>query len=638
MTTPYRNPLPLVLCLALVLAITCCKDPEGDDDTSGYGDGDGAVHAAFEATPTSLYPLDSVHFDAGTSTDPFGVDAYYSDCAIAEFHWDFGDGQIEVSELYQLDHTYEDVGEYEVMLTVVTDGGSEDTIAGSIEVLYPIPIVVQVDVSVDGAAIIGEWIRILGEEFRTENLPEVIFGGGPSALQVRFMDSTEIHVRVPPTSPSGLQPIVIDFPQDDGGDTSVDIWVKRYAVSTDAFHDTVNFISFGDGVEYQLELQDLTIEDATLVKITGDGATAVVGDGRWDINLTPTLTFIDLTADFSPVVTNTTTDIGIGPLFDIATAVDIALVADAAGLNVVDLTDPYHPINVGRTNYPLADLAATDVELTPDGALAVVLGTFDDSIRFYDVDFNGATLISHVVDGASGIQDVQISDDGQFAYVLSGGGEGAIPPDLNLGNTCVTVVDLAIDPPGNFLGDGTCVEITSHAPIPFDIAMAPDGTAYITSFDENFAIVSSAFNGIIANPLDINAWADLLDALTSLSFGGVVLVDNIWAGQAVIGESWFLPYGFQTGIDVRYDEALYVSTGIYLEFVYDLEDILDPYAAITMTNGVAVANLDTGEVDEVTLQSDALLYYESFQIAYDYQPLLGLIMPPYSFGDVAIQP
>ncbi len=638
MTSDYRTSFLLVVGLALAVAMMSCKDPVGDDDTSGYGDGDGAVHAAFVANPTTLYPLESVHFDAGSSTDPYGIEAYYHDCAIAEFHWDFGDGQTEISELYQLDHIYEEVGQYEVTLTVVTAGGSEDTIAGSVEVLYPLPIVVQVDVSVDGAAIIGEWIRILGEEFREENLPEVIFGGGPSASQVRFIDATEIHLRVPPTSPSGLQPIVIDFPQDDGGDTSVDIWVKRYSVSTDAFHDTVNFISFGDGTDYQVELQDLTVEDATLVKITGDGATAVVGDGRWDINLTPTLTFIDLTADFSPVVTSTTTDIGIGPLFDIATAVDIALVADAAGLNVVDLTDPYHPVNVGRTNYPLEDLAATDVELTPDGTLAVVLGTFDSSIRFYDVDFNGATLVSHVVDGASGIQDVQISDDGQFAYVLSGGGEGAIPPDLNLGNTCVTVVDLAIDPPGNFLGDGTCVEITSHAPVPFDIAMAPDGTAYITSFDENFAIVSSAFAGIIADPLDINAWADLLDALTSLSFGGVVEADNIWAGQAVIGTSWFLPYGFQTGIDVRYDEALYVSNGIYLEFVYDLEDILDPYAAITMTNGVAVANLDTGEVEEVTLQADPLLYYESFQLDYDYEPLLALILPPYSFGDVAIQP
>ncbi len=636
MSSRATSALPWGLLAALALCLGCPDEQDDDDDTYGEG-GDGELHAAFEANPDSIHVTESIHFDAGGSVDGAGIEAYYSDCAITEFQWDFGDGHIATTELYFVDHTYDAVGDYTVSLTVLTEAGDQDSIDHPVTVLHPLPIVTDVDVSVDGAAVIGEWIRILGENFRAENVPTVIFGGGPEALQIQFVDDTEIRVRVPPRAPSGTQGIDIDFPEDDGGDTSEIIWIKRYAIATDAFHDEVRLLSFGDGTEYQLEPQSLAVEDATLVKVTGDGATAIIGDGRWDINLSPTLVFVDLTADFFPAVTNVTTGIGVGPLFDIATAIDIAVVADAVGLNVIDLTDPYNPIDLGRENYPFEDLAATDVELTPDGELAVVLGTFDDSVRFYEVGFSGATLLPHELTAGGGIQDVQISDDGQFAYVLSGGGEGAIPPDLDLGNTCVTIVDLAMTPPEVF-GDQDCVEITEHAPIPFDLTIARDGTTYLSSFDQNFAIVSTAFGDILDDPLDINAWIDLIEAFGDLSFGGVVQIDNLFAGQPVIGDSWYLPYGFQTGLEVRFDEQVYIASGIYLDFVADTENPLDIFAAITMTNGIVVSNLVNGQVDDVITAMDPLLYYEDLQIDYDYQPLLNLVLPPYSFGDVAIQP
>lgn len=635
----WRRCSPLVgaLCTALAMCVGC-PDENDDDSDPGYGEGDGELHAAFEASPPQVYVAETIHFDAGTSVDAYGIESYYSDCEIVEFRWDFGDGDVQTTDLYFVDHPYDTVGTFTVSLTTVTEAGGQDSVSGEVSVLHPLPVVHEVDVSVDGAAIIGEWIRVIGENFRVENTPSFVFGGGPAAIQTQFVDDTEIQVRVPPKSPSGTQGLDIDFPEDDGGDTTELIWIKRYAVATDAFHDWVSFLSFGDGTEYLLENQGLNVEDATLVKITGDGATAIIGDGRWDINLTPTLVFVDLTSDFFPVITNITTDIGVGPLFDIATAIDIAVVADAIGLNVIDLTDPYDPLDLGREDYPFEDMAATDVELTPDGELAVVLGTFDDSVRFYEVGFSGATLLPYELPAGAGIQDLQITEDGQFAYILSGGGEGAIPPDLDLGNTCVTIIDLAVQPPLNFLGDDQCVAITEHAPIPFDLTIARDGTTYISSFDQNFAIVSQAFGDIIGDPLDINAWIDLIDALGGLSFGGVVAVDNLFAGNPLVGDSWFLPYGFQTGLQVRFDEQLYVSTGIYLDFVASTENPLDIFAAITMTNGMVVANLINGQVDDVITGMDPLLYYENLQLDYDYQPLLNLVLPPYSFGDVAIQP
>ena len=641
-----RSPLtwlPMLLCSLCLLSLGCADEATDDDDYDGYGEDDddavdGEVSAAFTAAPTSLFVEETVAFDAGASTDEKDVAAYYSDCDLVEFTWDFGDGNTESSTIYFVDHTYTEVGTFNVTLTVTNAVGEQATTTEVVEVMYPLPEVISVDVSVDGMAVIGEWIGVDGAEFREENTPTFTFAGNAVATQVQFVNSETLRVRVPPRANSGQQDLDIDFPEDDGGDTQVPIWVKRYAVTTDAFHDRVSFISFGDHPDFMLEGQTLTVEDATIVKITGDGATAIVGDGRWDINLTPTLTFIDLTADFSPVVTSVTTDIGLGPLFDIATAVDIALVADAAGLNVVDLTDPYNPYSVGLTFYPIEDLAATDVELTPDGTLAAVLGTFDDTVRFYDISFNGATLLGDVVQAAGGIQDVQITDDGQYAYVLSGGGEGAIPPDLDLGNTCITVVDLAVTPLANAHGAGTCVTVDEHAPIPWDLSIAPDYSTYIASFDENFSNVATAFNGIISDPLNIGMWEDLLDALANLSFGGVVEIEGFDTGTPVLGASWFLPFGMQTAVDVRYDERFYVAAGIYLDFEYDLENILDPFAAITMANGVAVVNIETGEVTDINIDSDPLLYYDNFQLDYDYMPLLTLLLPPYSFGDVAIQP
>jgi hypothetical protein len=193
-------------------------------------------------------------------------------------------------------------------------------------------------------------------------------------------------------------------------------------------------------------------------------------------------------------------------------------------------------------------------------------------------------------------------------------------------------------PLANVHGDGVCVSVDEHAPIPWDMSIAPDYSTYIASFDQNFSNVATAFNGIIADPLNIGAWEDLLDALASLSFGGVVEVEGFDNGTPVLGSSWFLPFGMQTAVDVRYDERVYVSAGIYLDFEYDLENILDPFAAITMANGVAVVNLETDEVTDINLDSDPLLYYDNFQLDYDYMPLLTLLLPPYSFGDVAIQP
>ncbi|MCP4410775.1 MAG: PKD domain-containing protein [Gammaproteobacteria bacterium] len=73
--------------------------------------------AAFTASPTSGSAPLFVAFDASSSSDPDGV--------ISIFKWDFGDGQSAFGQTFT--HTYSNIGDYPVRLTVTdNDGGMDD--------------------------------------------------------------------------------------------------------------------------------------------------------------------------------------------------------------------------------------------------------------------------------------------------------------------------------------------------------------------------------------------------------------------------------------------------------------------------------------------------------------------------------
>ncbi len=622
---------------SLVLSLLMLSPGCGD---RGPGSGSsGLVEAALVAAPTEVVLGEIVRLDAGGSVDAAGIEARFSDSAFDEFYFEFGDGTGADGGQYYSDHVFTAVGSYTASVRVVA-GADEATAEVTVEVKAPPPVIVEVNVSDDEVAVIGEWISLFGRSFRQDNLPEVHFGE-VAAERVEFGSSYEILVQVPPITDSGWNDLLVDFPNEDEGDEVLSVWVARYALATDAWRGAVYVVEFGHGEQYWPRSQSIEVENAAVVRIAADGAFALVGDARYQATLSPSVTVVDLTADWQPVVVAELSGLGIGPLFDIAIASDQqrAVVSDATGFVVLDLSDPTAPTQLGdRKVYAFANMAPTALALSPDGNRLAVLSTFAERVRFYSITPTGAIYETWSVDVGPGTQDLSVADDGTLV-ILGGGGEGAIPPDFSLDNSSLTMVDMEATPPINLHGDGTFLDLGNSAPVPIDLAVGRSGSAYVSTLDSNFSDILDAFGGISSSPGSVSSWWDLVESLTSQGFGSVLPVGGLYSGQLVVDDGLFSAFGFQAGIDVRPDEHLYVSTVIGLGWTLEVltGDHL-AYLSLDLDYGVGVGNLLTGEVEVFPMFSEPIVSYIDLQLNYDLGPLTALLLPPYAFGDVAIQP
>ena len=626
---------PLFL-LALLLVLPACRD------TGANGvrpDEDAELSAALTADAVVVTLGTSIRFDAGDSTDADGVAARFSDTALDGFSWDFGDGDVVPTDLFYVDHLYEDAGTFTATVTV-NQGGVADSATLDVEVRFPPPTLLGPDAGADDAAVIGEWITLEGRGFREDNLPDVSFEG-VDAPNVVLLSEFEIAVQVPPTTPSGNGDLVVDFPYEDEADGVFTVWVTRYGLATDAWRGRVNIVEFGLGDEAAPLSQSIELDEAAVVAMGGDGSFALVGDARYAANLAPTVAVVDMTADFQPVVVAELEDIGVGPLHGIAIAKDvpIAVITDLGGFSLVDLSDPTDPQIIGtREEFEFSDLAPTAVALNADATKLALLSTFNDRVRFYEINTTGVIYSQDWVSTPEGAQDMVVHPETGYLVVLGGGGEGAIPPDFDLGNTGLAVYDWEGFEPENVHGPGVYMG-TGAAPVPIDLAVGPSGTAYVTTFDQNTGDVIGALGDIGSNPSDLSAWVDLVDGITNLSLGAVQPLSGTLDGSLVEEEALFAPFGFQGGVGVRYDERVYISTvvglGTTLE-VFNGDDIL--YLALDIDYGLAIGNLVTGNVQTFPLFNQAVVEYDDFVLNYDLGPVTGLLLPPWALGDVAIQP
>jgi len=629
MTTRFAPGLAVALALAGV----------GCEDTTGLA-GPDDLRADLVADPAIVQIGFPIRFDAGESTDSTGTAARFSDAHFDEFAWDFGDGDLIVTDEYLIDHTYTQPGTYTATVTVF-EGDSDDVAEVEVTVNHPPPTVLEVDVSGDDKAVIGEWLTIEGRSFRESNVPDIDFDG-TDAPNVVFDSDFRLLVQVPPRVASGWSTMRIDFPNENDGDASFDVWVTRYGLATDAWRGRTYIVEFGAGREAWMRSQSLELPNAAVARISGDGSFALIGDARFQATVAPSVVVVDMTADYHPVATADLTDLGVGPLQDIAIAADvpIAVVTDALGFVVLDLTDPADPVLVGeRESFDFSELAPTAVAVSPDGARIAFLSTFNDRVRFYSVTPTGPIYDSAFVEVGPNTQDLGVLRDEELLYVLGGGGEGALPPDLSFDNTSLTVVDFAGVPATNYHGEGTFLDLSGGAPVPIDMAVAPSGTAYVTTLDENFGTVLAAVEAIAGNPGDIGAWQSLLESLSGLGFGSAVPVSGALEASLTVGDGWFTPFGFQAGIDVRFDEGMYIGTaiglGTTLEILTDGELL---HLSLDLDYGVVIADTVTGTVEVVPQFSEPIVSYIDFQLNYDLAPLINLLLPPYAFGDAAIQP
>lgn len=623
--------LRLVFVTTVGLSVSC-QDSEGLEEPS--------LTAVLTADAVEVYLGEVVRFDGGDSTDSAGLAGRFSDAVIDGFTFDFGDGGSVATELFYAEHAYGLAGEFTASLTV-TEGDASDESSLVIVVRHPPPTIVEVDVSGDDSAVIGEWIELVGRGFRAENLPEVRFDT-IVATEVEFDSEYRIRVQVPPTTASGWNNLAVDFPDDIEGDGQFQIWVARYALATDAWRGAVYMVEFGDGDQYWSRSQTLEVNNAAVIRISGDGSFALVGDARYTATLAPSVVVVDMTADWQPAVATELDGLGFGPLFDIALARDIprAVVTDATGFVVLDLSDPSEPVQVGdREPYDFGDMAPTAIALSPDGSRLAVLSTFNDRVRFYSITDVGPVYESWSVDVGPGTQDLAVFDDANTLAVLGGGGEGAIPPDLGLDNTSLTVVDMATSIPSNVHGDGVFLNFSGWAPVPIDLAVGPSGNSYVSSLDSNFSDVLGAFGDLAADPFDIGAWQDVVESIMDLGFGSVLETSGALDGALFMEQSLFSSFGFQAGLDVRYDEHLYVATvlglGTTLEVFTD-DDWIN--LSLDIDYGVAVGNLETGGVEVFAMYTEPVVSFNDGVWNLNFDPLTALLLPPYAFGDVAIQP
>lgn len=183
---------------------------------------------------------------------------------------------------------------------------------------------------------------------------------------------------------------------------------------------------------------DGVIKPQTLTTHAGANAVAVSPSGKWALiwtnaaleaatALDPTDGLQDVTVaklDDDPVTTTILT-VGYRPSavsFD--DAEQHAFFVTAPGLTVVDLGDAPHPDrDVSLTDDPVAEQAARDVTVTPDGAYAVVRLDGQKTLGLVDLGTglrNDVTLPDYVT-------DLDLSADGKQAFAVTGGALVVVP-------------------------------------------------------------------------------------------------------------------------------------------------------------------------------------------------------------------
>lgn len=622
MKNAVRIGFGLILSLS-ILSTGCGRKDSGANDPGGPG----AIDTDLFNIVLTVSPNPADKFETVT------LDGSASHGGLVSFKFDFGDGSpVATLTTPTTTHAYDvqTLGQdstYVVKLEACDASGRCDTAGATLTVKDLPPSVANVNPGPDGRGVIGEWVQLEGKNFLSE---PVITVGGVVAEHVEIIDDEHVRFRVPAAVAAGVRPVIVTFTGYQPFTGSID--VRRFAVVTSAgfnkayIFDVTSVESFVDtGIR-------LDIDDASTIKISPEGSTAYINNGRFAFLGTGTIRTVDLTADGAPAVIDEF-DVGAGPLFDIEVSPKrpLFVAGDALGIHLFDSTDPQNPAGFNYVSAlfagdPLNDVAAVDIAINRAGNRVAVLNAFNNQARIFTLNGNAVTNATNPVrvNCGAGTQDAAMSDDGSILYVLGGGGEGAFPPIFGqplLSSLTAINADSGAILAGPYslasLNGGNVV-----TPIPFDLAVSRSNPnkVYVTTLDEGFsemfALLEQVFNG------DLSAILDLIIFLSNdgLSFGATYAINNASTSPS-LGAPMQQAFTAPTAAELLYNDRRMLQSSFRVW--YD-----DAEGDFIFQTGATVINTMTNQSSFIPLETEVI----------GLNALFNLFQPPFSFGDVSIQP
>lgn len=619
-----KNLVPAILAVVSLAAVGCNRNRLAA--TTGGPIDPGMIALRVDVSPNPSAKGQTVTVDASASWGAF-----------TSFEFDFGDGSpVVIQPSPAVTHVYDVLNHadthYPVKVRGIIGDGDRNFLGDLLVKDLP-PTVTQVDSGADQRAVIGEWIHVIGENFTASPLPVIVVDGQP-ATAINLIDDQHLDFRTPPRARAGVRALSITWDAYPAYTNTLD--VRRFATETSARYDKVWFLDVAPNETLTNPGFSIPVTDASVVKLSPDGSTAYVDDGRFNFLTHGTITIIDLTADGHPAVHGTMAA-GTGPLFDIETAANAPVLAagDQLGITLFDIRDPLNPVQGGYASAlfagdPANDVAACDLAVSPDGHRVVALNALSAQARIFDINPTTYQFVNPLTpvrrDVGPKTQNAAISSDGRTLYVLGGGGPGAVPMDLSDPRAAnLSAIDLTSDTmvAGPYLLsnlNGT----NPVAPVPFDLAVSRNdpSAVYVTTLDQGFTTLFNLLDTLV-NDFTLQHLLDVISFLAGdgLNFGRTWPISGANTNGAALGvpmqESWAAP----TAADLLYNDHKLVQSSFRLSYDSNSGNF----------------HFDTGST-EIDLATHTSIYTSLATEDLTFDAVFGLFQPPFSFGDVVLQP
>ncbi len=216
------------------------------------------------------------------------------------------------------------------------------------------------------------------------------------------------------------------------------------------------------------------IGEAGRLAVSADGNTAFVADGSSGLQI------IDVTNKASPSLTSTHNTSGNATGVTLSADGNTAFVANSTGLRIIDVSDQSNPSFI--SNFAINnsyDSGTENIALSPDGD--TVFAGDGYTLEIIDVNNTANPFTKSTYEGVmwSAIQEINLSANGNTAFVASGGGG-------------LQIIDIGYPEYFSSLSDNIQIEIDGTAPTFLSAATNTVGTKVILTYNETLSATTAA--------------------------------------------------------------------------------------------------------------------------------------------------